>query len=65
MVTLINVDATTASAAVTNELTGARPGHSYTVKSPPTSSSSDVISGSRAFGSALWLWGEEGGRGEG
>lgn len=41
------------------ELTGASPGHSYTVKSPPTSSSSDVISGSCAFCSGLWLQREQ------
>lgn len=35
-------------------LTGASPGHSYTVKSPPTSSSSDVTSVSWAFCS-VWL----------
>lgn len=35
--------------------TGASPGHSYTVKSPPTSSSSDVTSVSTVFCSGLWL----------
>ena len=35
--------------------TGASPGHSYTVKSPPTSSSSDVTSVSTVFCSGLLL----------
>lgn len=36
--------------------TGASPGHSYTVKSPSSFSSSDVAPDSETLGSDLFLW---------